>query len=241
MKSLDVEVFKVVDNNLNVIHQPIHVNKQLDNNSSNCKLSKELLASFCHLEKCVCKKYLSQAVAQYAPDKKNVSKVNLDVSSMIALVSNQCHGSCGFCGFDFTDGYLRLQAEEEKTQGSLLQVFTFLLGKELYACDTSIEVFKDIIAKIAGTNELKRAKKLIKILTRVEDQASEIALKFTKNSKINERSIRIFSTGDALKAVTLTSNASFIRSARQSGIDFVVFMHPPRSLSEQKEVFTFSS
>jgi len=47
----------------------------------------------------------------------------------------------------------------------------------------------------------------------------------------------IFGTGDKLKATTMTSNHSFVRAAIHQGIEFDVYLHSSRALSERKADF----
>lgn len=53
--------------------------------------------------------------------------------------------------------------------------------------------------------------------------------------KIRERSLIVFTFGDRIQAVTVTANDGFVRAAKQQGINFVVFVHESRALTEQKE------
>lgn len=53
--------------------------------------------------------------------------------------------------------------------------------------------------------------------------------------KIKARSVQIFSFGLAHRALTVTANEGFIRSARMQGVHIPSFVHGARPLSEQKE------
>lgn len=53
--------------------------------------------------------------------------------------------------------------------------------------------------------------------------------------KIKKRSLTVFTFGDRIHAVTVTANDGFVRAAKQQGINFVVFIHESRALTEQKE------
>jgi len=49
------------------------------------------------------------------------------------------------------------------------------------------------------------------------------------------RAKTIFGTGDTLKAVTLTANSGFVRAAKNQGVQFSVYLHESRALTEQKQ------
>lgn len=158
--------------------------------------------------------------------------VNLDVTALLCLVSNLCHG---YCDFDFEIPVLSEQASEERKSKVLPKLQKFLGGKSLYSCKTAVESFREIVKTIAGPKETKRANELLERITIVNDQPSERTLLLCNSGKINERSKIIFGTGDSLKAVTVTANTGFVRAAAQSGEKFDVFIHEARALTENKE------
>jgi len=45
----------------------------------------------------------------------------------------------------------------------------------------------------------------------------------------------IFGTGDSERAVTVTANVGFVRAAAQAGVQYSVFLHEARALTEIKE------
>lgn len=59
--------------------------------------------------------------------------------------------------------------------------------------------------------------------------------RLTFGGKIKTRSVRIFAFGLAHRALTVTANEGFIRSARMQGVHIPAFVHGARPLSEQKE------
>lgn len=83
-------------------------------------------------------------------------------------------------------------------------------------CHTAYKSFQDIVSLLAGPLEKQRAEELsqrIEILPDVTFIPDEIAtIKYS--GKINERSLLIFAFGMHMKAVTVTSNKAFIRSAK---------------------------
>lgn len=54
--------------------------------------------------------------------------------------------------------------------------------------------------------------------------------------RIKQRGLATFGTGEALEAVTVTANQSFVRSALNQGVSFAVFLHESRALSEGKQL-----
>jgi len=71
----------------------------------------------------------------------------------------------------------------------------------------------------------------------VDDQPSERCKNIVHISpKVNEQHVNIFGTGDYLKATTMTANSTLYRVAKHNGIDLCVFIHPARTLTEQKMI-----
>lgn len=97
------------------------------------------------------------------------------------------------------------------------------LGKRLICCTTAHKSFQDIVALLGGPEEKRRAEELTKrveILPDVTSIPPEISsIKFS--GKINERSLLIFAFGMDMKAVTVTSNKAFIRSAKMQVSDTI--------------------
>ena len=112
---------------------------------------------------------------------------------------------------------------------------SFLKNRELIACKTCVNAFKEIVATIGGPNEKQRANALLNDVKVVPDSPSERTLLLTNSSKINHRAKLVFGTGDHLKAITVTANKGFVRAASQCGVQFSVFEHEARALTEIKE------
>ena len=159
-------------------------------------------------------------------------KVNLDVTAMIALVSALTNGSCHF---QFQDQILTEQAERERESPVLPQLNKLLEGKELFACSLAISSFQSILDTLGGPNEKKRARQLLAKVTEVRDDPSKRTQELSSSARIKPRPKIVFGTGDKLQAITITSNGSFIRAAKEQGVEFAVFLHEPRALTENKE------
>lgn len=163
----------------------------------------------------------------------SIQEVNLDVTTLLALVSNLSNGSCN-CSFE--SKVLRDHATQEKNSPVLPQLRAVMDGKKLVACSTAIKAFKKIVKVIGGPNEKKRTVELLNSVTVVDDFPSLRCLALPKSSKINTRSLIIFGTGDERKALTITSNSGFIRAAQQAGVRITAFEHQARALTEDKEL-----
>ncbi|XP_036344864.1 UPF0415 protein C7orf25 homolog [Rhagoletis pomonella] len=167
-------------------------------------------------------------------DVLNVSTLNIDITTLLAYISNVCNGSCNWT---FQEPILTEQAEKER-QAPLKPLLDNLFeGKRLICCETAYKSFEEIIYLLAGPQEHQRAAELMKRVEVLPDVASvpdELAvIKFS--GKINQRSLKIFAFGMQMKAVTVTSNKAFIRSAKMQGINVPVFTHQARALTEAKE------
>ncbi|ELU06361.1 hypothetical protein CAPTEDRAFT_204981 [Capitella teleta] len=161
-----------------------------------------------------------------------MQKVNLDVTALIALISNLCHGRCHFV---FQEAVLTSQAEEERIKPVLPDMQNFLKGKEMLVCQSALESLQSILATVGGPTETQRASDLLRRVIVVDDAPSPKANDLKKSAKINHRAQIIFGTGDTLQAVTLSANAGFIRAAANQGVHFAAYVHAARALTEQKE------
>ncbi|XP_022908756.1 UPF0415 protein C7orf25 homolog [Onthophagus taurus] len=181
-----------------------------------------------------------------------INRINIDVSTMLAYVSSVTNGSCKNYDFNLIGhSVLAQQArwEIERPVKPILEAF--FKGKRLFCCQTAKEDFINILKTVGGPNEKIRGFKFLEMITVLPDDATndDIEANCGFNSviqysgetlleiggKIRERSLQIFSFGDRIRAVTVTSNDGFVRAAKQKGVNFVVFVHESRALTEQKE------
>ncbi|XP_071944454.1 UPF0415 protein C7orf25 homolog [Antedon mediterranea] len=161
------------------------------------------------------------------------NRVNLDVSTMIAMTSNLTHNGCWF---DYPECLLiNDQAIEERCHPQLTALYNILKGKQLFACSTAITIYKGIVSNVAGPMEQARAKTLLTKVTIVDDCVSKRTQELGWSNKIKERPKIIFGTGDALEMVTVSANGSFIRSASKHNITYAVDLHQSRTFTERKE------
>ncbi|WAQ93916.1 CG025-like protein [Mya arenaria] len=161
-----------------------------------------------------------------------ISRVNLDVTALITLVSAVAHGGCYF---RFKEKILSEQASEERESPVLRKLTSFLYGKQLFACQTAVDSFTSILETLGGPGEKRRAEDLLSRVNVVPDNTSFRADVMPNTGKIKDRSKVIFGTGDSLKAVTVTANSGFVRAAHHQGVLFSVFLHASRALTEEKE------
>lgn len=162
----------------------------------------------------------------------SIGKVNLDVTSLITLVSSVAHGRCYY---KFKEPILCEQAAEERVDPVMPKLQKFITGKKLYACQTAVKSFQTILDTLGGDSECTRAKDLMERVTIVPDNPSFRTESLPNTGKIKDRSKIIFGTGDSLQAVTLTANSGFVRAAQHQGVLFAVHIHASRALTEQKE------
>lgn len=206
-------------------------------NSDQRRSSVSGLKNFCS-ETCVCaqhfkgEKITSAEMSLDDPSIHDVRRVNLDITTLFALVSNLCHGHCELV---FQEKILTQQATEERSHPLLPELLNFLIGKQLFVCKTALSDFQTILSTVGGPLEKQRALTLLQYVEVVSDCPSPRSLRLPTSSKLNSRAKIIFGSGDSLKAVTTTANQGFVRAASQSSADFVVFLHSARALTEQKE------
>uniref|UniRef100_A0A8C4R8M3 Chromosome 7 open reading frame 25 n=1 Tax=Eptatretus burgeri TaxID=7764 RepID=A0A8C4R8M3_EPTBU len=168
------------------------------------------------------------------PELEHPCSANLDVSTLITLVSTLSHSRCHFL---FKEKVLTAQASEELHCPVLPSLLTFLRGRSLITCKSAAIAFASIVATLAGPSERLRARSLLLgYLTIVPDGPVQHSV-LSKSGRINDRSLVIFGTGEHHRAITVTANAGFVRAASQKGVNFAVHVHRPRALTEAKEAF----
>uniref|UniRef100_UPI00358E9CFA UPF0415 protein C7orf25 homolog isoform X2 n=1 Tax=Myxine glutinosa TaxID=7769 RepID=UPI00358E9CFA len=168
------------------------------------------------------------------PELEYPCSANLDVSTLITLVSTLSHSRCHFL---FKEEVLTAQASEERDCPVLPSLLTFLRGRSLITCKSAAIAFASIVATLAGLSERARARSLfLGHLTIVPDGPLQHSV-LSRSGRINDRSLVIFGTGEHHHAITVTANAGFVRAASQKDVNFAVHVHRPRALTEAKEAF----
>lgn len=131
----------------------------------------------------------------------------------------------------------------------------------MLACETAVKCFQDIISTLGGPNETERAHRLIQRLRVLPDlTCGEMNivnenLKLNISGQVKLRSLKVFQFGICHKAMTVTSNHGFLRSARmqvnndqkneqtrykmylklEQGTEIPAILHEARALTERKE------
>lgn len=144
---------------------------------------------------------------------ENIATLNLDITTMLAYISSLTNGSSQWV---FKEPILTEQAEKETAVPLKPILDDVFKNRKLICCESAYKSFQDIVNLLGGPNEKHRAKELTDRLEICED-VSEIPLELSALSfcgKIKERSLKIFAFGITRKAVTVTSNEGFIRSAK---------------------------
>jgi len=162
----------------------------------------------------------------------DIPRVNLDITTLICLVSNLCFGGCHY---SFTEKILSEQAEQERAHPVLQEIQDFIQGKAVYVCESALSDFRNILVTVGGPQEQRRAEVLLSTVTVVPDQPSRRAAAMASSAKVKDRAKAIFGTGDNIQATTVTANVGFVRAARGQGVTFSVFLHESRALTELKE------
>jgi len=160
------------------------------------------------------------------------SKLNLDITAMIAYVSNLTNGHSDYV---FQEKILTEQAKWERENPVKPVLDQMFQDKELICCESAYKDFKSIVDCLGGNEEKTRSDQLISRLSIVPDLLSKQFQNVELCGKVKERSCAIFGTGDALKIVTVTANSGFVRAARGQGLNLAVLMHQSRALTEDKQ------
>ncbi len=94
----------------------------------------------------------------------------------------------------------------------------FVQGKAMVMCQMAQAEFLNAIAKHGGPLEQARAGRLLARLTIVPDNSSPRVLALRPTQSVRMPDKMIFGTGDALGAVTATTDGSFVRAAAAQGV-----------------------
>lgn len=143
----------------------------------------------------------------------NITTLNLDITTMLAYISSLTNGSSSWV---FKEPILTEQAEKETAVPLKPILEDVFKNRKLICCEAAYNSFQDIVNLLGGPSEKQRAKELASRLDICED-VLEIPTELSALSfcgKIKERSLKIFAFGIIRKAVTVTSNEGFIRSAK---------------------------
>jgi hypothetical protein len=104
---------------------------------------------------------------------------------------------------------------------------SFVQGKAIIMCRTARDEFVNAVTKYGGSLEQARAARLLARLRVVADAPSANVMLLRTTNSVQPPDKIIFGTGDALGAMTATSDAKFVRAAAAQGVTVaaVVFPH----------------
>jgi len=160
------------------------------------------------------------------------TKLNLDITAMIAYVSAMTNGRNWF---KFQEKILTEQSEWERQRPVKPVLDKMFTGKQLVCCQSAMNDFKQILGTLGGPGERLRGEELISRILVIPDQQSPKTENLMTSGKIKSRSQVIFATGDNLRIVTVTANTGFLRAAAGQGVTFATLTHESRALTEDKE------
>ncbi|KAK3861487.1 hypothetical protein Pcinc_032559 [Petrolisthes cinctipes] len=192
-------------------------------------LTDHSLHSDCHQQKCTSQNENSVEVS--TGKEEIVRKLNLDVTAMIAYVSSTANGGANFV---FKEKLLSEQAKWERKYPVKETLEAYFKGRELMACQEAVDHFMTIIGNIGGPEEQARAKDLVARLT-VVPGSDFLKNKVHLGGKVRELARMVFGTGHVHRAITVSSNGNFVRSAAQQGVNLAVLFHQARALTEIRE------
>lgn len=165
-----------------------------------------------------------------------ITTLNLDVTAMMAVVSNMTNGHCNYV---FKQEVLTQQCEWEAERPVKPILDRLFEGKTLVCCKTAWDDFEKIVNTLGGPMETKRTADLKKIVKVYPDNFGGEDDYPRKNLKVQghvrNRSKIIFNFGHRIKALTVSANEGFVRAARQQGVTYASFIHESRALTEGKE------
>ncbi|XP_014370923.2 UPF0415 protein C7orf25 homolog [Papilio machaon] len=177
-----------------------------------------------------------QDVPQCIESQLEIKTLNLDVSAMMAYVSNMTNGHCNYV---FKQEVLTQQAAWEAERPVKPVLDRLFQGKTLVCCITAWDDFNKIINILGGPLEKQRTAILKEMIKVYPDDSGGIDDYPRQNLKIRGhvrlRSKVIFNFGHRIKALTVSANEGFVRAALQQGVTYAVFIHESRALTEGKE------
>lgn len=179
------------------------------------------------------RKYRESRTTAHCEENPMDTILNLDITAMLAYVSELSNGGTGFT---FKDRLIEEQKEAERKKPVKAILNKLFDNKTLICCETAMKSFDEIIELLGGENEKVRAADLrnrIKVLPDVPNPEEIIPVDLS--SQIKERSRKIFSFGVHHKAITISSNMSFKRAAKMKNFEVPMIKIEARALTERKQ------
>ncbi|KAI8424099.1 hypothetical protein MSG28_002706 [Choristoneura fumiferana] len=177
-----------------------------------------------------------QEMSQCIEEHPEITTLNLDVTTMMAYISNMTNGHCHY---KFKQEVLTQQCEWEAERPVKPILEKIFAGKSLVCCRTAWDNFEKIVNTLGGEMEKKRMAEL-KNMVQIypddyagEDDFPRQNLKVRGHVRLRSRII--FNFGHRIKAITVSANEGFVRAAHQQGVTYAAFIHESRALTEGKE------
>eukprot|EP01084_Bolivina_argentea_P187178 322475_1 len=124
----------------------------------------------------------------------------------------------------------------EELQYPVMPIIMQYIGtKKLYCCQSAWQSVSKLVNMGAGQNELNRYKQLESQITIIPDQLSEKTKKL-KGKSISNVNKAVFGTGDKLKMLTVAAVPTFVRKAKQKGVNYFCKLHDVRPFIEQYQI-----
>ncbi|CAE7574442.1 unnamed protein product [Symbiodinium sp. KB8] len=166
------------------------------------------------------------AVPPQDPSRTTADSINLDTTTLIALTSNLSHGQVGWT---FKDAELEKQAAMEAEEPVLRQLASILGGRRLVVSSTALETYKELIEKMAGGYERKRADEIVAALTVAEAERPD---GFLTSRKVSEDMLKVIGVGLKHGIPTCMANTKAMRSIQDQRQGVHILQHMPRALTE---------
>ncbi|CAK1598556.1 unnamed protein product [Parnassius mnemosyne] len=178
----------------------------------------------------------TQEMSQSFDNESEIRTLNLDVTAMMAYISNMTNGHCNYI---FKQDVLTQQAAWEAERPVKPVLERLFQGKTLICCRTAWNDFEKIVNTLGGPLEKNRAANLKEVLKILPDDSGGADDYPRQNLKVRGhvrlRSKVIFNFGHRIKALTVSANEGFVRAALQQGVTYAAFIHESRALTEGKE------
>ncbi|CAG4991648.1 unnamed protein product [Parnassius apollo] len=159
---------------------------------------------------------LKQEMLQSFDNESEIRTLNLDVTAMMAYISNMTNGHCNYI---FKQDVLTQQAAWEAERPVKPVLERLFQGKILVCCRTAWSDFEKIVNTLGGPLEKNRAANLKEVLKILPDDSGGADDYPRHNLKVRGhvrlRSKVIFNFGHRIKALTVSANEGFVRAALQ--------------------------
>jgi hypothetical protein len=174
--------------------------------------------------------------------------VNLDVTTLCALVSEVSHRPPGDAAIDAWAArtvHWRTCAAAEAASPLLAELSAFLaVGRPLLASPCAVAQFELLLGQFGGVSERARWAALKAGRLRVVDHAAaaattaaqlgadgaharDVAARMMRLPGLGAPQLAVFSLGELARATTLTANGASVRHASQAGIQLETHIHRP--------------